>query len=204
MTTTTVVPGRYHVHTRMNPHPNMATKAQSSTETLPETGLHQTPESLRCHHFVPCSGHTSRHWPRSLLLNLRDQKRHSTASPEKLAHWQGSISSLLYCPPQSFSKEFKMFVCQEFQSATFYNQLKRLVVVVSSFVKRVPVSIARLSYIHVCIWWRTFFVPKKLRISILWVWILKLLCQKPLAGMNAAWLFSKFNLIIISLQKTWV
>jgi hypothetical protein len=28
------------------------------------------------------------------MLNLRDQERHSITSPEKLAHWQGSISSL--------------------------------------------------------------------------------------------------------------
>jgi hypothetical protein len=40
MMTTTVVPGRNHIRTQMNPHPNMATKAKSSIETLPETGLH--------------------------------------------------------------------------------------------------------------------------------------------------------------------
>jgi hypothetical protein len=104
-------PDKNHVHTRMNPHPFMATKAQSSTNTLPETGLHQTPKSLRCHHLVTCSGHPSECWPRSQLLNLRDQERHSTASPEKLhvAHWQGSINSLLYCPPQYF-KSFNSMI----------------------------------------------------------------------------------------------
>jgi hypothetical protein len=49
--------------------------------------------------IVTCCGHPSRLWPRSTLLNLRDQERHSTASPEKLALWHGSISSLLYCSP---------------------------------------------------------------------------------------------------------
>jgi hypothetical protein len=44
--------------------------------------------------FVTCSGHPSWCWPCSPMLNLRDQERHSTASPER-----GSISSLLYCPP---------------------------------------------------------------------------------------------------------
>jgi hypothetical protein len=82
MTTTTVVPGRNHVRTWMNPHPIIATKAQSSIAALPETGLHQTPESLRCHHIVTCSGHPSKYWPSSLQLNLRDWERHSTASPE--------------------------------------------------------------------------------------------------------------------------
>jgi hypothetical protein len=69
---------------------------------LKQLGLHQTPESVRCHHFVTCSGHPSKCWPRSPMLNLRDQQRHSTASPEKLAYWQGSVSSLLYCPPQKY------------------------------------------------------------------------------------------------------
>jgi hypothetical protein len=51
--------------------------------------------------IVTCSGHPSRCWPRSVLLGLRvrDQERHATASPGKLALWQGIISSLLYCPP---------------------------------------------------------------------------------------------------------
>jgi hypothetical protein len=62
--------------------------------------LHQTPELLRCHHFVTYIGHPSRRWPRSPMLNLRDREKHSTASPEKLTLWQGSISSLSCCPPQ--------------------------------------------------------------------------------------------------------
>jgi hypothetical protein len=51
------------------------------------------------HTCVTCSGHPSKCWPRSLQLNSRDQDKHNAASPEKLALWKGSISSLLYCPP---------------------------------------------------------------------------------------------------------
>jgi hypothetical protein len=69
MTTTTVIPGQNHVRIWVDHHPNMVTKAQS----LPETGLPQTPESLCCHHFVMCSGLPSRCWPRSLLFNLHDR-----------------------------------------------------------------------------------------------------------------------------------
>jgi hypothetical protein len=69
-----VLPEQYHVRIRMNPRPIMATKAQSSTETLLETGLHQTPEFMGCHHFVTCCGHPSRCWPRSPFLNFRDQE----------------------------------------------------------------------------------------------------------------------------------
>ena len=80
--TTTVVPGRNQVRTWMNPHPIMATKAQSSTEALPETSLHQTPESHRCHHFITRSGHPSKCRPHLPLLNLHDKERHSTISPK--------------------------------------------------------------------------------------------------------------------------
>jgi hypothetical protein len=47
-----------------------------------------------CKQSVTCNSHPSNYWPRSLQLNLHDQERHSTASPEKLAPLRGSISSL--------------------------------------------------------------------------------------------------------------
>jgi hypothetical protein len=59
-------------------------------------------KSLRCHHFETRCGHLSRCWPCSLLLNIRDQERHTTTSPEKLALWQGRINSLIYWPPHLY------------------------------------------------------------------------------------------------------
>jgi hypothetical protein len=52
------------------------------------------------HNIVTCS--RPKCWPRSPLLNLRDQERYSTASPESLTVWRGSISFLYsahYTPP---------------------------------------------------------------------------------------------------------
>jgi hypothetical protein len=48
LSTTTVVPGRNHVHTWIVP--------ELRRDSHREEGLPQTPESLRCNHFVTCSG----------------------------------------------------------------------------------------------------------------------------------------------------
>jgi hypothetical protein len=43
---------------------------------------------------VTCTGHPSRCWSLSPMLNMHDQERHSTASPEELALQRARISSL--------------------------------------------------------------------------------------------------------------
>jgi hypothetical protein len=68
---------------------------------------------------VMCSGHPSKYWPRSLQLNLHDLERHSTASPGKLAHWRGSISSLHFSLSQgSFVPKLDLSSLWMFGNAT--------------------------------------------------------------------------------------
>jgi hypothetical protein len=61
--------------TKLHVHPYMGTLVPELTRLKPKAS-YQTPESLSCHHFVTCSGHPSRCWPCSILLNLFDQDRH--------------------------------------------------------------------------------------------------------------------------------
>jgi hypothetical protein len=105
MTTTIVVPGVNHVSIWINPHSIMATKAQSSTDTLPETGLHQTPESLRCHHFVAGTHPGSNHARRCLTCVI---KRNT------LLHHQ-KVSSLVrqYKFPLILSATIKFWMSQK-------------------------------------------------------------------------------------------
>jgi hypothetical protein len=78
---------RHHRRSRTKPcpYPDVSTSIPRASQRLYLKQASTKHQSLRCHHFVTCSRHTSRCWPRSLQLNLRDKERQSTASPEKLA-----------------------------------------------------------------------------------------------------------------------
>jgi hypothetical protein len=65
-------PDDTHNHSRMKSRPDMDAKVREFMKLNPKKASCQTPESLRCHHFVTCSGDPSRCWPRS---PLRDQER---------------------------------------------------------------------------------------------------------------------------------
>jgi hypothetical protein len=64
----------FHCRLRTTPRPY---------KTHPEEGFPLNTRIPPLPPVVTCSSHPSKYWPRSLLLNLRDQERHSTASPER-------------------------------------------------------------------------------------------------------------------------
>jgi hypothetical protein len=65
----------------------MDTKFSRSRDPTRLNSSRQKAKSLCCHYFVHVTSrwHPSRRWPHSPMLNLHDQERHSTASPEILS-----------------------------------------------------------------------------------------------------------------------
>jgi hypothetical protein len=100
LTTSIAVSELHHVHFKTHPEEGF----------LPNTRIFKLPP------FVTCSGHPSRCWPRSPLLNFRDQEKHSRYRITRKASSLARQSKLplyrpLHFPPSEESFVPKLNVC---------------------------------------------------------------------------------------------
>jgi hypothetical protein len=107
-----VAPGRNHVRTHAivffaddthrrpwtKPILYVDTQVPELTRRDPKKVSSQTPESLRCHHFVTWSGDPLRCWPRLLQFNLRDQERQLPHHQKNKLNYWSSASSCFTVP----------------------------------------------------------------------------------------------------------